>query len=112
MGKRFFIPFHPEHSRELGSNKAELLYEYLKFCQGDDDGVTKSVTQIERDLDIKRTAQINARKLLAEKGWLSYVQVTKKSPTLRFKIELTGKEKYERARAKFIKSKFDRTRRR
>lgn len=111
-GSKFFIPFHPEHAKELGNDRAELYYEYLKFCQGDEEGVTKSVSQIEKELGVKRVVQENARKLLSEKGWISYVQITKKSPTLRFKIKLNGKEKYEKARTKLLNSKFKRIGRR
>lgn len=69
-GKRFYIPFHPKHAQELGSNNTELYYEYLKFCQGEDDGVTKSVTQIQTELNLKRSTQDRARRILCERGWL------------------------------------------
>jgi hypothetical protein len=111
-GKRFYIPFHPEHAKELGNDRAELYYEYLKFCQREEEGVTKSVAQIERELGMKRAVQENARKLLSEKGWISYTQITKKSPTLRFIIKLSGQEKYEKARAKLLSGKLKRIGRR
>jgi hypothetical protein len=85
-GKRFFIPFHPEHARELGNDKAELYFEYLKFCQGKGDGAIKSVIQIQKELGMKRAVQERARLLLVKKGWLFCGVVSKRSPTNKYRI--------------------------
>jgi hypothetical protein len=85
-GRRFYVPFHPEHAKELGSISAELYYEYLKFCQVKNDGVTKSVSQIHQELGMKRSTQEAARKLLVEKGWISCTRWIQRSPVLKFRM--------------------------
>jgi DNA-binding HxlR family transcriptional regulator len=84
MGNMFFVPFHPHHAKELGSNRAELLFEYLTFCQAGNDGVRRSTNQIERELGLTRTMLTRAKKILVEKGWIRYEVETMRSPTARY----------------------------
>ncbi len=92
MGGIKYIPFHPEHSRQLGNTSAELLYEYLCFVA---DGAVKdsegyfgiSVRRVVEATALSVAKQRTALKVLAGKGWVTYKVSVLSSPTTHYKIE-------------------------